>query len=836
MGDPSNAIPEPRKYRGPPTVLSRERLDLLHARLSRKLFRRKNRLQGRKYQVERMLRTSELLRSEADRLRRINFLNSVGEAKTHQGNPSMAVGCGIPQQDTARGGALGTYVPCEADLEPQFVGEGRTFSTSAGKSPNAVTRSCCSLRGVVPRPVPAGFAESMESVARDLTDIRDALGNPCGKCRPRLEQHEQLSADRLWVLFQKALLIPDPVERFDKGRMDTLVERLFGTIEIPAAGRDEFGGLVLTDCFHDAHKAFSLYLGRKIFPCSTRKDLKAAGDSAFLRLTTPETPRDARRDHALDLVEKLARDIFTRTSLLKYQAKNHQWNYPVHDTSSVEGSHKRELFYGLKKDSSGNRVAPDHGRVKVVPILSGGKVRTITLDSYDNMQYSYLNGWMSAQVMRERWSIFGKTVSEWMNERPDVAAWDGNFLSGDLECATDLFSPEMADRILDVVAEVAGVDAHVLKRFTTQAPLEWDGRVCDQERGQLMGSFLSFPMLCINTLVPFLISEGLDKAYLAELDRKKRKKQRDAWLVGVNGDDILGCVRDRGKGWADCVPAIGGRASRGKTLVNQHVFTVNSELWVRDQTTCLWSQPASIRPSLLVGISDGRRATPSVLWDSYRNCKFRIRAEVKPLVEARMKPHLPISMGGVQAIKRFVPQDVRGWLSAKLGELERKHTRVDFDSRQDALLDEDARTSRTFWVDREFALEVRREVDRPYRGTARWSNTGRMPPRNIDDIPDLYLEQLYTLEWKKADLDVVEMRLPARVYNDPDLQEYLTVPQIPRRGSPCLEALFEAFAARCKFLSGVTRPRAPRFNSEVYTTRQMRALVRFDFLSSPGQD
>jgi hypothetical protein len=606
--------------------------------------------------------------------------------------------------------------------------------------------------------------------AKCLTDIRTKIENaPNTALKQSFEGQEQEASRQAWIAFQKALLIPKPSEEsFSKSQWDSILEKLFGSIGTPGAGCVDFGGKTwYANSFHDAHTLFSLYLGRKVFPCATVSAMRAAGFSAAERLTTPPDPHRPNRELALSFLRLLAKDLFTRQSLEKHCESDTHWNTPVHDTSSSEGPHKRRLFY-LERP-------PVSSKTKITPIKSGGKIRVITLGSYKDMRLSYLNKWMGRQIMREKWSIFGRSVSEWLAMRPDVSAWDGDFLSGDLESATDLFAPECADEVLRVIAEVSGEKFKDLSAGLTHASLFFgDNYMGEQEGGQLMGSLLSFPILCLVSATGFCISEGLALEYLVEIDPVKRKKLRDAWLFGVNGDDIIGCVRDGGEGWVEGTKAVGGRASRGKTLVNKEAFTVNSELWMREAG--YWLAPGTIRPSLLLGICDGRRARPSALWESYRNSSIKLAPGSKELIEKRAKPHLPVSMGGVGAMisvlsRKFVREDVLEWYQRREVTRSIPVVKALWDEEMEELWRSDKESMCRFWVPREEQEDLQKKVDFPYAGTARWTDTPSVDWRSIAAPSDCKLKALYFEACEMEEQGLVRMNLPVRVYGNLDLRE-----------------------------------------------------------------
>lgn len=181
-----------------------------------------------------------------------------------------------------------------------------------------------------------------------------------------------------------------------------------------------------------------------------------------------------------------------------------------------------------------------------------------------------------------------------------------------------------------------------------------------------MGSILSFPILCLVSFTAWAISYGFAEKYLSIAGQDKsqswaeRMKLHSEAMVGVNGDDIVFPAEDRGEAWVDGVAAVGGRVSRGKSITAKNAFTINSEIWCREDDA--WVKPCSIRPSLLFGILDGRTAFPEESWDEYARSELLSgKPDIQAIIVDRLKPHLPKNMGGIGKIKEFKLFDVLAW-------------------------------------------------------------------------------------------------------------------------------------------------------------------------------
>jgi hypothetical protein len=134
----------------------------------------------------------------------------------------------------------------------------------------------------------------------------------------------------------------------------------------------------------------------------------------------------------------------------------------------------------------------------------------VTLDRLENQRWAWLNDALGKSVRSQKWSIFGRSVAEWL---ADAEMGSGeNVVSGDLEAATDNISTLATHAILRAVGEIyhlSDADLSQIHSFTCCADIfRGEGQPpLKQRRGQLMGSILSFPILCVFSA--FCCREGL---------------------------------------------------------------------------------------------------------------------------------------------------------------------------------------------------------------------------------------------------------------------------------------------------------------------------------------
>jgi len=142
-------------------------------------------------------------------------------------------------------------------------------------------------------------------------------------------------------------------------------------------------------------------------------------------------------------------------------------------------------------------------------------------------------------------------------------------VSGDYESASDNLRVEVAEAIIDTLQSMSSnipatiwEAARAFLRCRIKYP---DLKIPIQSEGQLMGNLLCFPLLCLQNYVAF------------------------RWVfprtipVKINGDDIVfRSDRARYEIWSEFVSSVGLVLSRGKTLVSEKYFSLNSSFfWAR---------------------------------------------------------------------------------------------------------------------------------------------------------------------------------------------------------------------------------------------------------------
>jgi len=135
-----------------------------------------------------------------------------------------------------------------------------------------------------------------------------------------------------------------------------------------------------------------------------------------------------------------------------------------------------------------------------------------------------------------------------------------------------------------------------------------------QTTGQLMGSTLSFPILCAVNLVCYWMSLEI---YL------KRKVQLSELPVLINGDDILFRTDERFYSlWQSVIQEVGFELSMGKNYVHKTFFTINSQGFSWDNQTMQVKDVPYFNIGLLtgqskLGSSSIKDRSLAPIWDYY---------------------------------------------------------------------------------------------------------------------------------------------------------------------------------------------------------------------------
>jgi len=221
------------------------------------------------------------------------------------------------------------------------------------------------------------------------------------------------------------------------------------------------------------------------------------------------------------------------------------------------------------------------------------KVRVITKsDPHRQFALTFLQKWMH-KVLRNHptFSLIGNpygyhsTLAEYLEER--LHAWkplnpEEEYISGDYKAATDNFFKWVSDTTAEAISKAFGLPEDLkalFKEALTGFTLVYKGEERVQEKGQLMGSIVSFPVLCI-------VNAAITRfAYELGLPIRAKVSLRDCPMA-INGDDVaFRATKASRDAWRTIIKVAGLQESVGKTYYSKEFVQINSTNFVVVNTT-----------------------------------------------------------------------------------------------------------------------------------------------------------------------------------------------------------------------------------------------------------
>jgi hypothetical protein len=271
---------------------------------------------------------------------------------------------------------------------------------------------------------------------------------------------------------------------------------------------------------------------------------------------------------------------------------------------------------GIGQDAFLERVL--HGRGRLCPYYAGellvvqsaGKPRALSKFPAESIYLKPLHKTIYGALSKRSWLLRGPPTEEVLREAGFVAG-GGKLVSGDYKSATDCLPIEVMEVALSVMlSHAVSVPANV-RELAIRAcrPILFSEEESLEVRvGQMMGSLLSFPFLCLQNYLAFRWS-------LSRAGVKRRVP------VVINGDDILFQEPFDGFSaqWFSTVSAVGLEVERTKTSVAHDFGSLNSTLlrWNGDFLSPAWSprfgmlRPAEHPGSLGRSFADFLRGAPN---------------------------------------------------------------------------------------------------------------------------------------------------------------------------------------------------------------------------------
>nr|UJQ92789.1 MAG: putative RNA-dependent RNA polymerase [Narnaviridae sp.] len=222
----------------------------------------------------------------------------------------------------------------------------------------------------------------------------------------------------------------------------------------------------------------------------------------------------------------------------------------------------------------------------------------------------------------------------------DRSSSEDLWLSGDYTAATDNFPMSVTEALLEGI--LTGIDHEPTRKWaryelSPHRILYPNGKSGVQTSGQLMGSLLSFPLLCF--LNDFIV-------------------RKSGFLPGhylINGDDVVAKgPRDVIANWRRLAPQVGLSLSLGKNYIDPHFCCVNSQLFYDAEVQHTGKASTIVRRGRSLGacFSEAQFYYPGSV-EIYSNF---IRKNITLLRETPQSLYIPTHLGGLGY--HFAPQSI----------------------------------------------------------------------------------------------------------------------------------------------------------------------------------
>ncbi|APG77099.1 RNA-dependent RNA polymerase [Beihai narna-like virus 20] len=295
------------------------------------------------------------------------------------------------------------------------------------------------------------------------------------------------------------------------------------------------------------------------------------------------TPRQPRGD---DPPARVGIDLDDREADAFLRADQDGGVLPLSDWTSIQ--------YPLLDDALS--LDTEWAEVRLAPIYDAGKTRTISADHEITQVYGdRVLREVLAPIRRYFPAANGTVTSAMLAERLGKFPGTGTLLSGDFTSATDSLDGQVSRIIALATAQEQSLSGPELRQLYASLtnhmiknPSKEEGAPAflPQARGQLMGSFESFPVLCVaNLVVAWLADSGLSPSDVREEYRVNPRRARAQWAERikrltprrqerlpalVNGDDLL--IGDRPpayfEAWGGWCESVGWKFSPSKNGVD----------------------------------------------------------------------------------------------------------------------------------------------------------------------------------------------------------------------------------------------------------------------------
>jgi hypothetical protein len=278
-------------------------------------------------------------------------------------------------------------------------------------------------------------------------------------------------------------------------------------------------------------------------------------------------------------------------SLLKSKSELVKWNeegkgkyvHTVVDDSALMAKWQQLYEYLIEE------AGVEEKSVKLVGLKEAVKVRVISkgpVATYTVLKP--LQQWMWNTIRKHDSGAFrlvGEEISSrYMEEQLGVLREDEDLLSGDYKAATDNMNPLLSQKVVEIISNQCIADKRIAKLLLEsltghmiEDPEDASRRLA-QTWGQLMGSIVSFPVLCIINAAICRRSREEGQGHTLSLKNAK---------IAINGDDCaFRATLQMRKKWERLAHISGMTPSIGKTFFSREFVNMNSMQFAVVPQTC----------------------------------------------------------------------------------------------------------------------------------------------------------------------------------------------------------------------------------------------------------
>jgi hypothetical protein len=238
--------------------------------------------------------------------------------------------------------------------------------------------------------------------------------------------------------------------------------------------------------------------------------------------------------------------------------------------------------YFIDYPSAKGEIAKDilSNEFNAVPVYLREPLKVRTITKGPSTPY-----WFLRPIQQMMWSslekhpvfqLIGRPInSDTLNRMlkyTDVNDQTRNWISGDYSSATDNLVAWLSKKIWFEITYRTGIPDEIYEfglKALTKHTIVYDDEIIAQQNGQLMGSPLSFPILCIANAAVCMMGFSKDQRIL------------DRVPLCINGDDcVMRYTQEEYSRWSSYAKFIGMTPTPGKCYIAKDWLQMNSELYV----------------------------------------------------------------------------------------------------------------------------------------------------------------------------------------------------------------------------------------------------------------